>query len=199
VIIDKSQIEIEKATKDQIYTENKLGLLLSNKANKIATKNIIIKEKEEGKENKNEIASKNLVNILADNSETKNNPLFSVTMTVFTDQSEIPQTLEFINKTNLIIDKIEGKNSEEKIDNKYNKINNTIKVENIIEENDEKANLLEDSNLDSSLKNILENYKLSMIDINNKENFEKLGTLHMSEEEAKRLEKYFLNKHSIII
>ncbi len=198
--VNENSISLMKGSSNKISAiEYNLDLFLSNKSNKIAAKNVVIKEKEEEKEQVNKIATKNAVNILGENSQIKNDGLFSVTMTVYTDQSEIPQTMEFINKTNLIMDKIEGKVNEEKLDNKINKIN-SLKVTNVIEENvkDEKVKFLEENDLDNSIKDIFDNYKLSIHDFNSIENLDKFATLKINEDEAKKLENFFKNKHSII-
>jgi len=196
VLLDNSNIQIQKAGKTT--AEKNLGIFLSDKTNKLGVKNVIIKEKEEQKENSNKVASKNLINILSKNSKVKNDADFSITMTV-RDQSEIPLTMEFFNQTKLILDKIEGK-YEEKNDASLNK-ENKIKVINIKEENriDEKNKDLEESELDNSIRDILQNYKLSLLYINSKENIDKLATLHVNEEEAKKIENFFKNKYSIII
>jgi len=200
VQLDESQAKIHKSSKTN--EEKNLGFeLISNQKNKLGVKNVIIKEKDEEIENLNKIASKNLVNILAKNSLVKNDANFSVTVTV-SDYSEIPLTMEFMNKTNLILDKIEGKFEEKnELNQKLIKGGNKIKIENAIQENDldEKNKDLEDSDLDNSIRNILENYKLSLLEINCKENIEKLATLHLNEEEANKIEKFFKNKYSIII
>lgn len=194
---------------------NNVNLFVSNNCNKnkIANKNIVIikdkdKENESNSNNSNWIKSKNnnnknLINILAsENSQTKSDGVFSVTMTLYSDQSEIPQTLEFINKTNTLLEKIDGKCDDKNNINKIPK-NALIKIQDVIEEseNEEKAKVLDNSDieLDNSIRNIFEHYNLASLNFNNKENIEKLGTLHLNDEEAKKLEKFFKNKYSIII
>ena len=116
---------------------------------------------------------------------------------MFSEQSEYPGgTLEFMNKTNFINEKFEGKLDEKN----FNRIlkANTLKITEVIQEKEEKEKFLDESSedFDKSIKNIFDNYNLSIFDFNNKE---KLGTLRISEEETKKLENFFKNKYSLVI
>ncbi len=158
--------------------------------------------------------NKNVINILANNENTAG-AFFSVSVTIYSQQSILPQFQEALNKDNKIltagiteIEEIESpecKPKKEIVDNRpgFNIIkmnsddfNDRLTEGNKLYDRRESINMINQSGL--SMRSLLEMYNINSLEFNDLENKEKLATLELCKEDIQKLEAFFKERNNLL-